>query len=192
MSVTKSTSETSPIEIGPAEILKFWFDDLTPADWFKKDAGLDRRMRERFSGAFTRAFNAELDSWRVSVEGRLAEILLLDQFPRNIHRDTPLAFAGDRMALVLAQEMVRQGLDKLLEIRRRAFVYLPYMHSESKAIHQDGLCLFSLPGLENNLKFEILHKEIIDRFERYPSRNKALARHSTQEEVEFLKTHRGF
>lgn len=105
----------------------------------------------------------------------------------NIYRDRPEAFAQDALALVLAQEAVRQGADQVLEPQARAFLYMPYMHSESAVIHQQALTLFDQPGLENNLTFEIRHWEIIERFGRYPHRNDILGRESTDEERKFLQ-----
>ena len=113
---------------------------------------------------------------------------MLDQFSRNIYRDKAESFEQDALALALAQEIVRLELDKKLPINQRSFAYLPYMHSESKLIHEQAVKLFEQPGLENNLKFEHLHKKIVDRFNRFPHRNEILGRKSTREELEFLKT----
>lgn len=174
------------------EILQFWFHELAPSDWFKVSDRVDNLIRERYSGVLERAAAGELFSWRTSASGRLAEIIVLDQFSRNIHRGTPLAFQQDSLALILAEEMVIQKLDHELPVGRRAFAYMPYMHSESQIIHEEAMKLFAIPGLEENYEFEVLHKEIIDRFGRYPHRNKILGRVSTPEEIEFLKTHSGF
>jgi uncharacterized protein (DUF924 family) len=120
-------------------------------------------------------------------EGRLAEIIVLDQFSRNMFRDTPAAFAQDALALVLAQEAVFSGADKLLSETQCSFLYMPFMHSESLVIHELAVELFSKPGLEGNLDFEMRHKVIIEKFGRYPHRNNILQRESTEEEMEFLK-----
>lgn len=174
------------------DIISFWFSDLTPEDWFKQSVATDSLIKTRFEGLLESAKKGELFFWRTTALGRLAEIIVLDQFSRNIHRNTPAAFEADSIALVLAQEMVSLGLDSELPVEKRAFVYMPYMHSESRLIHEEAVKLFSLKGLEYNLKFEIEHKEIIDRFGRYPHRNKILGRTSTEEEITFLKTHAGF
>lgn len=174
------------------EILQFWFHELTPSDWFKVSERVDNLIRERYSGVLEAAAIGELFSWRTSASGRLAEIIVLDQFSRNIHRGTPLAFGQDSLALILAEEMVGLKLDQELPIEQRAFAYMPYMHSESSLIHEEAMKLFSIPGLEENYEFEVLHKEFIDRFGRYPHRNEILGRVSTPEEIEFLKTHSGF
>jgi len=128
-----------------------------------------------------------LFDWRSNALGRLAEIIVLDQFSRNIFRDQSSAFAWDAQALVLAQEAVTAGALEQLESSQQAFLIMPYMHSESKMIHEQAIKLFSRPGLEFNLDFEKRHKVIIDRFGRYPHRNEILGRQSTAEEQEFLK-----
>jgi uncharacterized protein (DUF924 family) len=128
-----------------------------------------------------------LFEWRATPEGRLAEIIVLDQFSRNLFRDSPLAFASDDMALVLAQEAVRTGADQALPQQQRLFLYMPYMHSESRRIHAIALSLFESLGLAENLQYERAHKAIIDRFGRFPHRNAVLGRESTAEELEFLR-----
>ncbi|WP_439509283.1 DUF924 family protein [Marinimicrobium koreense] len=172
---------------GAQAVLRFWFEELTPKQWFTKSKSLDRTINDRFGHLLEQAKYGELWAWRDTPEGRLAEVIVLDQFSRNIYRDLPEAFAQDALALVLAQEAVRQGADQALEPQARAFLYMPYMHSESAVIHQQALTLFDLPGLENNLKFEIRHWEIIERFGRYPHRNDILGRESTEEERRFLQ-----
>jgi uncharacterized protein (DUF924 family) len=117
----------------------------------------------------------------------LAEVIVLDQFSRNIHRGTARAFACDPLALGLAQEAVALRADLQLEPALRAFIYMPYIHSESGLIHTEALRLLSAPGLEPNLESEVQHKAIIDRFGRYPHRNLALGRPSTAEELAFLE-----
>ncbi|GHC31228.1 Uncharacterized conserved protein, DUF924 family [Aidingimonas halophila] len=169
------------------QVLSFWFEELTPTQWFAKEDTLDQRIAERFSGTLEAAIRGECWPWRQSVQGRLAEILVLDQFSRNIHRDTPRAFAQDPQALVLAQESVARKADRHLEPAERAFLYMPFMHSESLLIHDEALRLFDQPGLEENLRFEHRHREIIARFGRYPHRNAILGRESTAEERNFLQ-----
>ncbi|APX93977.1 hypothetical protein BWR19_14120 [Halomonas sp. 1513] len=168
------------------EILAFWFDELTPAQWFRKDAALDASISRRFGARLEAASRGELWEWRLSARGRLAEIILLDQFSRNVYRDTPAAFANDGMALVLAQEAVAQRRDRHLDVAWRAFLYMPYMHSESLKVHDEALRLFDQPGLEENLRFEHRHRDVIARFGRYPHRNAILGRDSTAQELAFL------
>lgn len=170
----------------PDEVLHFWFEELTEQDWWRKDPALDGRIAARFGTTLAAAARCELFAWRQSARGRLAEVIVLDQFSRNIHRDTAAAFANDALALALAQEGVARGCDLELPVPQRAFLYLPYMHSESPLIHAQALRLFATPGLEHNLDFEHRHKVVIDRFGRYPHRNALLGRVSTPEELEFL------
>lgn len=169
------------------EILNFWFQELEPKQWWVKDLSLDLKIKQRFLDVHTAATQGELWHWRQSAEGRLAEILVLDQFSRNIYRDDPRSFAFDGMALVLAQECVELELDRKLPIEQRRFIYMPHMHSESALVHEEAVRLFDQPGLEENLKFEHAHFDIIKRFGRYPHRNQILGRESTPEEIEFLK-----
>ena len=158
-------------QTAPSDILRFWFTELTPQQHFAKNVALDESIRTRFGP---------------TLEGRLAEILVLDQFSRNVYRDTVRAFAQDALALALAQELVTSGQDRSLPTAQRVFAYMPYMHSESALIHEQALALFAQPGMENNLDFERRHKAIIDRFGRYPHRNAILGRTSTPEELAFL------
>jgi uncharacterized protein (DUF924 family) len=172
--------------MSPEAILHFWFTELTPKQHYAKDAALDETIRTRFDATLTAAARCELFAWRATPEGRLAEILVLDQFSRNVYRDTPRAFAQDALALALAQELVASGQDRSLPLAQRSFAYMPYMHSESALVHAQAVELFSQPGMEDTLRFELRHKEIIDRFGRYPHRNALLGRESSPEELTFL------
>lgn len=167
-------------------ILQFWFREISPAQWWKTDSEFDRLITERFSEIHAQANQCELFEWRRDPEGRLAEIIVLDQFSRNIHRNTPLAFASDSMALVLAQEAVSIGADMALAQEQKNFLYMPYMHSESRRVHETALLLFQANGSQNSYDFELRHKVIIDRFGRYPHRNAILGRQSSAEEMAFL------
>ena len=158
------------------DILHFWFEELTEKQHFAKDAALDEMIRTRFGATLEAAARCELFAWRATPEGTLAEIIVLDQFSRNVFRDTPRAFAQDSLALALAQGLVASGQDQLLSTAQRRFAYMPYMHSESPLIHAQAVQLFALPGLEDNLAFELRHQAIINRFGRYPHRNAVLGR----------------
>jgi uncharacterized protein (DUF924 family) len=168
-------------------IYDFWFKEISPSQHWKADPAFDQLVRERFSTVHAQANRCELFAWRREPVGRLAEIIVLDQFSRNIYRATMAAFASDPLALALAQEAVATGADKALTPEERIFLYMPYMHSESKAIHDVALQLFEANGIQDNFEFERKHKAIIDRFGRYPHRNAILGRTSTEEEIEFLK-----
>jgi uncharacterized protein (DUF924 family) len=168
------------------DIIEFWFREADSGNWFARNEAFDQTIRQRFSAVHAAAARCELENWRRSAEGRLAEVIVLDQFSRNLFRDTALAFACDSLALALAQEAVRTGADWGMPPAQKAFLYMPYMHSESPLIHGQAARLFGQPGLEYNLEFELKHKAIIDRFGRYPHRNALLGRESTPEELVFL------
>jgi uncharacterized protein (DUF924 family) len=170
----------------PQPILHFWFTELTPKHHFAKDAVLDETIRTRFGATLEAAARCELFAWRATPEGRLAEVLVLDQFSRNVYRDTARAFAQDALALALAQELVASGQDRSLPLAQRSFAYMPYMHSESALVHTQAVALFAQPGMEDTLRFELMHQSIIDRFGRYPHRNAILGRESRPEELSFL------
>lgn len=167
-------------------ILEFWFHEISPAQWWTVDPEVDRRITERFGDMHARAHRCELFEWRKEPQGRLAEIIVLDQFSRNIYRGDRRAFASDPLALALSQEAVAAGADMVLAPQERAFLYMPYMHSESGLIHAVAQQLFKANGLQGNYDFELKHRAIIDRFGRYPHRNAILGRQSTAEELEFL------
>ncbi len=167
-------------------VIAFWFEEIDPSCWWKKDAAFDALLVERFSDIHRRAIHCELFGWRDSAEGRLAEIIVLDQFSRNICRGSPRAFAYDPMSLALSQEAISVGADQQLNAAQRSFLYMPFMHSESLAIHKLAVEMFRKNEIQSNLEFEIKHRDIIARFGRYPHRNKILGRESTAEEIEYL------
>lgn len=170
-----------------ADVIDFWFHEIDSAQHWKKDLAFDQLINERFGELHHQAVLCELYEWRALPQGRLAEIIILDQFSRNMYRDTALSFAYDAQALTLAQEAVALEVDAELNSLERTFLYMPYMHSESLKVHEVAVELFTRNGIENNLDFEIRHKKIIEQFGRYPHRNKILGRESTPNEVEFLK-----
>lgn len=169
------------------DIIDFWFSELEPKHWWQKDDALDRLIKIRFAEQHDQAIASELSHWRETSLGSLAEIIILDQFSRNIYRNKPKSFAYDSMALALAQCAIAKGFDTELPCTQRVFLYMPFMHSESKLIHNQAVKLFSAAGIKSNIDFEFKHKVIIDKFGRYPHRNDILGRESTEEEIEFLK-----
>lgn len=166
------------------DVLKFWFEEIESSQHWVKDPAFDQLVRDRFAKLHLAASKCELFSWRADASGRLAEIIVLDQFSRNMFRDQPEAFANDALALALAQEAISVGADKQLSDQHVPFLYMPLMHSESTVIHEVAVEVFAKT---KNMEFELKHKAIIDRFGRYPHRNEVLNRKSTEEEVEFLK-----
>ncbi|MDT3334861.1 DUF924 family protein [Shewanella sp. SP1S1-7] len=169
------------------QVLTFWFEEIEPKLWWIKDVEFDALINQRFGDVLVQAKRGELSHWRVTPQGRLAEIIVLDQFSRNIYRDTPAAFEADAIALVLAQEAVAQQVDLAIKPKQVPFLFMPYMHSESAMIHQVAVKLFNREAAVANLTFELQHKAIIDRFGRYPHRNAILGRESTAEEIAFLR-----
>lgn len=168
------------------DIIQFWFHELSDKQRFAKDLALDAKIRQRFGSTLQAAVLGELFGWRLTPQGRLAEIVVLDQFSRNIYRDSREAFAQDPQALALAQELVASGQDQNLSAEQRSFAYMPYMHSESLLVHDEAVRLFAQPGMEASLVFEMRHKAIIERFGRYLHRNAVLGRPSTAAEQAFL------
>ena len=168
-------------------VLHFWFIESQPEQWWQKDTVFDQLIRNKFASLHAQAKQCELYHWRTEWRGRLAEILILDQFSRNLYRDSPLAFVCDSMALTLAQEAVALGIDKQLTAQERAFLYMPYMHSESLDIHALAIPLFEQNNNPDTLEFEMKHQRIIERFGRYPHRNAVLNRVSTEAELAFLQ-----
>ena len=167
-------------------VLDFWFVELHPKQHWIKDPKLDDEIKTRFERTLNQAKACELFEWRKNPKGRLAEIIVLDQFSRNIYRGLPESFIADPQALTLAQEAVAGGHDEL-EPLEKAFLYMPFMHSESLLIQDQSVRLFENLGNENNLDYAIKHREVIQRFGRFPHRNSILDRPSTVEETEFLK-----
>jgi uncharacterized protein (DUF924 family) len=184
--VSLGPTPTFTEEVVYQSVLQFWFQEISPAKWWKVDAEFDLLIAQRFSEVHRRATRSELFEWRAEPRGRLAEVIVLDQFSRNMYRGDRLAFATDTMALALAQEAVTAKADLTLSPEERVFLYMPYMHSESRVIHAVAQRLFKENAPKSNYDFELRHKAIIDRFGRYPHRNAALGRESTEEELEFL------
>ena len=177
---------STPALPSAAELLAFWFEAHGPEQWYGGGPAFDALVRERFGALHAAAARCELSIWRQSAEGRLAEVVVLDQFSRQLHRGSPLAFANDPLALALAQEAVAQGCDHGLTVNQRHCLYLPFMHSESLVIHGEGTRLYEALGDADALKHMRQHTELIRRFGRYPARNNALGRETTAEEAVYL------
>ncbi len=142
------------------EILKFWFDELEPPQWWQKDDQLDQHIFARFSAIHEQAIKCELFEWRKTAAGRLAEIIVLDQFSRNMFRESPQCFAYDALALALSQEAIIAEVEKSLSATQRSFLYMPFMHSESLKMHETAVNLFQKNDIKANLDFEQRHKEV--------------------------------
>ena len=171
------------------EVLAFWFGETRPRQWFAKDTAFDALVRDHFLGLTRQALAGELDAWSTEPTGALALVLLLDQFPRQIWRDTAMAFAGDPQALALSLKAVERGwLEAEPEQARRQFWLMPLMHSENLAVQEEALPLFERFTDSRTLEFARRHRDVIARFGRFPHRNAVLGRESRSEELAFLQT----
>lgn len=170
------------------KVLEFWFSESSPEDWFTKSEEFDEKIKNRFGELVEKALLAQLDSWAAEPNTRLALILLLDQFTRNIYRNTPKAFSGDEMALALT---LRGVFEKQLEteesLAKRQFLLMPMMHSEDLAIQDKSLPLFKEYTSDLTYDYAVRHRDIVAQFGRFPHRNVILGRPSSAEETEFLK-----
>jgi uncharacterized protein (DUF924 family) len=165
-------------------VVAFW-REAGPKKWFTKDSAFDVAFRDRFALLYSKASRGELSHWRATPEGALAEILLLDQYPRNAFRDTPWAFATDELARQATNVLVASGADRDIPEDLRPFAYMPWMHSES--LEDQNRCVEAMTALnENNAHHAREHRKLIERFGRFPHRNAILGRTSTAAEQEFL------
>lgn len=177
----------------PRDILGFWFSDRARPLWFEKDEAFDDEIRTRFGALVHEAQMGGLESWRASPEGALALLLLLDQFGRNIYRGEAKAYLGDALARAIADEAIVRGFDQRYPFPDRVFFYLPFEHCETLANQERYLALITGCLREfgevaaDFLDYSNRHREIIKRFGRFPHRNAALGRETTEEEAEFLK-----
>jgi uncharacterized protein (DUF924 family) len=181
----------------PEDILDFWFSERVQRLCFERDAAFDAEIRTRFGATVTQAQAGGFEDWRKTPKGALALLILIDQMPRNIHRGSPQAFAGDARALAIAQQMIDAGFDRGFSFVQRRFTYLPFEHSEDRSVQKRSLALFGALAVECapehdveaavQLLYAARHAEIIFRFGRYPHRNDCLGRVSTAEEEAFLK-----
>ena len=167
------------------DVIDFWFVEHDKDDWFGGKPEFDAALAERFAQTHAAVARGEAWQWRSTAEGRLAEIIVLDQFSRQLHRGAPDAFAQDKMALVLSQEAIAAGADQTMDTDHRMFLYMPFMHAESLVIQSEGVKLFN--QFDQDLqKFMTGHHDTIARFGRFPFRNKALGRTSTDEERAYM------
>jgi uncharacterized protein (DUF924 family) len=172
-------------EITPADVLTFW-REAGPAKWWKKDEAFDRAVRTKFLATHDAAARGELAEWQDSAEGALALIILFDQFPRNMFRGSPHAFATDPLARVAADRALARGFDRVTDETLRMFFYMPFMHSEILADHDRCVTLFKALGVPGQTEFATGHRDIIVKFGRFPHRNRAVGRDTTAAEREFL------
>ena len=171
--------------VTPAQVVGYW-RDAGPGKWFERDEAFDGAFRERFETAHFAASRGEHDAWASTAEGALALLVLLDQFPRNCFRGSAHSYATDGLARRYARRAVEAGFDLRVESTLRLFFYLPYEHSESLADQDRSMELFAGIGDAELLRYAKLHRDLIERFGRFPHRNVALGRESTREEIDYL------
>jgi uncharacterized protein (DUF924 family) len=176
----------------PDEIIDFWFADATRKLWFDSTPEFDDELRTRFRDTWERARRGELDHWTETAEGCVALVIVLDQFPLNMFRGGADSYSTEAQARDVARIAIERGFDEDLETERKAFLYLPFMHSENLEDQQRALELFDQPGLESNLRFARHHHDIVKRFGRFPHRNAALGRVSSDAETEYLNSKQAF
>lgn len=173
------------------QVLHFWFDELDPRSWFRKDERVDDQIRARFGALHERVVAMRPDEF-ATPSHCLAAVIVLDQFSRNMYRGTPRAFAADELALTIARRAVEASYDAGLTKHQRLFLYMPFEHSESAAMQEHCIQLIASLDDAGLLDYARQHKAVIDRFGRFPHRNAALGRTSTPAEIEYVRTHRGF
>ncbi|MTE00208.1 DUF924 family protein [Paracoccus sp. YIM 132242] len=174
------------------DVLDFWFSPDMEPHWFAKSDAIDARIREGFAETYQAAHRRQLDGWAATPDGALALAIVLDQVPRNIFRGTPRAFESDDLALDHARAAVDAGFDSQVDPKRRVFFYLPFEHSEDLPDQTRSVELFETLGDPGYLDYAVRHRDIIEKFGRFPHRNAILDRPNTPDEDEFLKTHKGF
>jgi uncharacterized protein (DUF924 family) len=168
------------------DVVRFWFEELTPKQWYRPPETVDAEIAARFRKTYDDLKQGVPAEWLETPKGFLAAILVLDQLPRNMFRGQARAFATDKEALALAKRAIEEGIDANLPPKQRAFIYLPFQHSEALADQARSVGLFTALGNPLNLDYAFRHQDIIERFGRFPHRNAALGRHSTPEEDAFL------
>ncbi len=176
----------------PQDILDFWFADETRELWFDSTPEFDAELRERYRQTWEQARRGELDTWMETADGCLALAIVLDQFPLNMFRGSAESYSTEAQARGASRAAIERGFDRELEADRRAFLYLPFMHSEDIEDQRLALRLFDQPGLESNLRFAHHHHDIVARFGRFPHRNAALGRDSTEAEIAYLNSKQAF
>ena len=170
------------------QLIAFWFSPAVRRRWFRSTVAFDRELERDYGVLVEQAGQGELDDWKATATGCLALVILLDQLPLNIFRASARAFAYEAAACGVAEHALQQGFDQSHSPDEKAFLYMPFMHSESRADQDRSVALYQAAGLENNLKFALHHRDIIRRFGRFPHRNAILGRTSSAAEDAYLSS----
>ncbi len=174
------------------DIIDFWFSEQTKPLWFNSTNDFDALLKEKYLTVYTDAKNLKLSDWQAEPLGALALVIILDQFPLNMFRGQPQSFETEALSRDIAEQAVNTGFDAELTTEQKAFLYMPYMHSENMADQEQSLILFNQGGLESNYRFAQHHYEIVKKFGCFPHRNKILGRNNTEAEIEYLNSDEAF
>jgi len=180
------------ISESPQSIVEFWFSDEVRPMWFNSTPEFDTELRERFETVWQHAAAGKLDGWAETPEGALALVIVLDQFPLNMYRGDALCFSTEAKSRDIATLAIERSYDAQLTDDQKAFLYMPFMHSESMVDQDKAVALYEAAGLAGNLKFAQHHRDIVHRFGRFPHRNKILGRQSTEAEQAYLQSDEAF
>ena len=175
-----------------ADVVDYWYQPEVKKRWFNSTPAFDSELKNRFLNYYATAVTGELDHWQNHALGSLALVILFDQIPLNIFRGGKKSFATEARSREVARHAINSGQDKQLTKEQLVFLYMPFMHSENLADQDYSVELFSAAGLEENLRFARHHRGIIERFGRFPHRNKILGRESTEDEKEYLASKEAF
>lgn len=178
--------------VGYREVMDFWFAEGMPEQWFRATPALDGEIRSRFLATWEAARDGRLADWEREAEGACALVIVMDQFPLNMFRDEAAAFSTEADSRHVAERAIARGLDRELDGPRKAFLYMPYMHSEDPADQDRSVALYEAAGLAYNLEFARHHRDIVRRFGRFPHRNRILGRENTPEEEAYLASEEAF
>jgi uncharacterized protein (DUF924 family) len=174
------------------DLIDFWFSEDASKHWFNSTEAFDQALIDSYEATWVEAEQGKLDHWQQSAAGSLALVIVLDQFPLNMFRGQVKSFSTESQSRDVARVAIDKGFDQELPASQVSFLYMPFMHSEDLDDQALGVELFNKPGLESNYRFARHHYSIVERFGRFPHRNKILGRESSAAEVEYLDSREGF
>ena len=174
------------------ELIEFWFSEEASKHWFNSTKTFDQALIDTYEGTWVEAKQGKLDHWQQSATGSLALVIVLDQFPLNMFRGQAKSFSTEALSREVASAATTKGFDQELAANQVSFLYMPFMHSEDLDDQALAVKLFNKPGLESNYRFARHHYNIVERFGRFPHRNKILGRKSSDAEIEYLDSREGF
>jgi len=175
-----------------SDVIKFWFSEKIKPRWFNSTPEFDQLLRDRYLETYKAAVNGELSEWSATPDGSLALVIIFDQFPLNMFRSMAQGFLTEADSRRVASDAIDKQFDEMLSEEQKAFLYMPFMHSETLDDQDKSIALYEKAGLSENLKFARHHREIVIRFGRFPHRNEILGRSSTPEEINYLQSTEAF